>query len=58
MTIYAIDNDEHEDEEQTYVQLLVYREIEMELSMTTETKNLQHKSCVKRCCEATCERIF
>jgi hypothetical protein len=52
------DNDEHEDREQTYVQLPVYREMEMELSITTKTKNLQHKSCVKRCAEATHERKF
>jgi hypothetical protein len=45
-------------EKQTYVLLLVYREMEMELPMTIETKNFQHESCVKRCAEATYERNF
>jgi hypothetical protein len=46
-------NDKYEDEGQTYV---VYREMKMELSMTIETKNLQYKSYVKRCAEATREK--
>jgi hypothetical protein len=52
------DNDEHEDEEQPYLQLSVYREMEMELSMTTKTNNIQHKSYVKQCAEAIRERKF
>jgi hypothetical protein len=36
----------------------VYREVVMELPMTTETKNFQHESYVKRCAEATHERKF
>jgi hypothetical protein len=52
------DNNKHEDREQTYVYLPVYTEMKMKLSMTTETKNLKHKSCVKQCAEATHERKF
>jgi hypothetical protein len=32
--------------------------MEIELPMTTETKNFQHESCVKRCAEATHKRKF
>jgi hypothetical protein len=47
---------QHEDEKHTYIQLSVYREMEIELSVPTKTKYLQHKSCVKRYAEATREK--